>query len=1009
MIAGILAAARMPRGTGSAAAGRRARTERESGKALLHRRRARRAFDKVRRSIEPAARERAAAPRAIRPRGHRPSSPLLEKPKRGSHHPVRPESCGASIVPCPPRPRRPPRARGTASSPSGSRCRLSIDPDGTGRSSRSRSRSRPRRQGAVASGPSPRYLTGQARASSRCEGPMREVRGPVVRVIVVASLVAPSWAGTPPAGTGGETRPRPGHLEVPVPPPETPPPPRSERTTSAAAQVTRGNFTSVQVNVDAAGNNIVGDAANEPSIAIDPTDPNNIVIGWRQFDDVGSSFRQAGYAYSHDGGKTWTFPGVLEPGQFRSDPVLDADSNGVFYYYSLSSTTNAEMFISRDKGVTWEGPIPAQGGDKNWLTVDTTGLPSDGFLYPIWNSQFTCCAPGTDHGRSIDGGYTYQGPWASPVNFRPKWGTIAVGPDAEVYFTGANLSATGHVILRSDSLKDGTNGSPKFELAKSIDLGGTTSSGGTPNPGGLLGQVWVAVDRSNGPSRGYVYVLASVDPPGADPMSVHLVRSTDGGQTWSAPIQVDDDPTGTSYQWFGTLSVAPDGRLDVVWNDTRSDPSGVISELYYAYSTDHGETWSAGIPVSPAFDSTIGHPQQNKIGDYYHMRSDADGAAVAYAATFNGEQDVYFLRVGDCNANGAHDSLDVGPGGNSADCNANGIPDECEPDCNGNGIADGCDLSSGTSFDCNLNFVPDECDISSGDSADCNSDGRPDECDVTLDVETDEGWTVGDPSDTATTGIWERVDPIGTEAQPEDDHTPNGVYCWVTGQGSPGGSIGENDVDDGRTTLFSPVFDLSGMSDPTIGYWRWYSNDKGSSPGEDVFTVDVSNDGGATWVNVETVGPTGPDTVGGWIYHSFRVADFVTPTANVRLRFIAADEGAGSIVEAAVDDVTVIDCSACGAAVPSEGTGLMLSRSSGTVADLSWDPIPGADTYNVYRGSSPDATDLACFQNGIPTTSTQDDGALPPPGGSFFHVVTGRNCAGESPLGAGRTPVSACP
>jgi hypothetical protein len=827
-------------------------------------------------------------------------------------------------------------------------------------------------------------------------------------LILVAAVLATGRPAT--AQTDEEIPPpEPGHLETPVPPPKTPPPPRAQRETTAGAVVTRGNFTSIQVNVTADGENIVGDAANEPTMAIDPTDPENIVVGWRQFDSVTSDFRQAGYAYSHDGGESWTFPGVLEPGQFRSDPVLEADSTGVFYYYSLSTTTNAEMFVSEDGGESWDGPIPAQGGDKNWLAVDATLNASDGFLYPVWNSQFTCCDPETDYGRSIDGGQTYQGPWRSPDGFKPKWGTIATGPDSEVYYTGANLSASGHVVLRSNSLRDASNGSPVFELARDIDLGGTTSTNGTPNPGGLLGQVWVGVDHSSSETRGNVYLLGSVDPPGADPLDVSLVRSTDGGETWTPPIRVNQDPAGSAWQWFGTLSVAPDGRLDVVWNDTRSDSSGVISELYYAYSTDEGDSWSAGLPVSPAFDSTVGHPQQNKIGDYYQMRSNAEGAAVIYSATFNGEQDVYFLRVGDCNANGAHDSDDVGPGGGSEDCNQNGVPDECEPDCNRNGVADGCDLSAGTSGDCNGNAVPDECDISFGDAVDCNADGRPDRCEVLLDVETDEGWTAGAPGDTATTGIWERVDPIGTEAQPENDHTDPGTICWVTGQGSPGGGLGENDVDDGRTTLLSPPLDLSGDDDPAVGYWRWYSNDKGAAPGADVFTVDVSDDDGESWVNVETVGPDGPETVGGWRYHRFAVTDFVEATADVRLRFIAADEDSGSVVEAGVDDVTRVDCADCLASAPAEVQGLRVRLVDSEVAEFSWSILFGVDGYGLYRGAAPDASDLSCLESGIPSTSTEDDGALPAPGGSFFHVVTASNCAGESPLGKGRVPAVPCP
>ena len=89
-----------------------------------------------------------------------------------------------------------------------------------------------------------------------------------------------------------------------------------------------GPFTSYQANVDAVGNNIVGDAANEPSIAVDPTDSNKITIGWRQFDTVNSNFRQGGWGYTTDGGIHWTFPGVLEPGVFRSDPVLGFERAG---------------------------------------------------------------------------------------------------------------------------------------------------------------------------------------------------------------------------------------------------------------------------------------------------------------------------------------------------------------------------------------------------------------------------------------------------------------------------------------------------------------------------------------------------------------------------------------------------------------------------------------------------------------------------------------------------------
>jgi murein tripeptide amidase MpaA len=174
------------------------------------------------------------------------------------------------------------------------------------------------------------------------------------------------------------------------------------------------------------------------------------------------------------------------------------------------------------------------------------------------------------------------------------------------------------------------------------------------------------------------------------------------------------------------------------------------------------------------------------------------------------------------------------------------------------------------------------------------------------DMETDQGWTVGWPGDDASTGIWNRMDPEGTAAQPEDDHTPApGTDCYVTD--GRGGSLGAYDVDDGRTTLVTPIFDLTGEEDTIIAYWRWYSNDAGNDPHNDIFEVDISDDEGSSWVNAETVGPSGPETSGGWFYHEFRVADFVDLTSQVRVRFVASDENAGSIVEAAVDDFSILE------------------------------------------------------------------------------------------------------
>ena len=414
--------------------------------------------------------------------------------------------------------------------------------------------------------------------------------------------------------------------------------------TSPAYRYSTGGFFFVQVNVDSFGNNIVGDAANEPSIAVNPIDPNKIAIGWRQFDTIASNFRQAGYGYSTDGGQTWTFPGVLDPGVFHSDPVLDADSEGNFYYYSLEIDPDyfCTLYKDADGGASWDGGVYAYGGDKAWMCLDpTSGIGRDQ-IYFAWD--FAGCCVDDWFTRSTSRGQTFDAP--VPIPEEPIWGVNTTGPDGSVYVAGRRSSTnTQFVVAKSSTAQDST-AALAFDFAMEVDMGGDHlfAIGFGPNPGGLMGQAWIAADHSTGPTGGNLYMLCSVDPPGNDPLDVHFVRSTDGGVTWNSPMRVNDDSSDSAWQWFGTMSVAPNGRIDVIWLDTR-DLGGVSSSLYYSYSTDAGVTWSQNERLSDSFDPTVGWPQQNKLGDYFDMVSDETGAHLAWAATFNGEQDVYYGRI----------------------------------------------------------------------------------------------------------------------------------------------------------------------------------------------------------------------------------------------------------------------------------------------------------------------------------------------------------------------------
>jgi hypothetical protein len=399
---------------------------------------------------------------------------------------------------------------------------------------------------------------------------------------------------------------------------------------------------------------------------------------------------------------------------FRTDPVIGADRDGTFFYLSLQVTGgvfSCEMFVSLDHGATWPEEFFAFGGDKQWFEIDQTGGIGDGMQHQAWNVAGNQFFPNQFNRSSKD-----SPAWDSPVEYdpdgdpsaRPVFGILDIGPDGEVYVAGARNSGNSDQfwVVRSDSAKDRKQ-DIVFEQIVEVDMGGNLRIGVDPNPAGLLGQVNIRVDRGGGQYHGNVYVLASVDPPGPEPMNVHLIRSEDGGLTWTDPIVVNPDPDGDqSWQWFGTLGLAPNGRLDVVWNDTSESDEANLCRLMYSFSEDAGETWSTPEAMSETYNSHVGWPSQNKLGDYYDIESDDIGADLIWAATFNGGQDVYYLRIGD-------------------------------RDCNRNSVADTEDLANGTSADCNENDIPDECEIAAGALDDTDGDGIPDICDTGCDADVD--------------------------------------------------------------------------------------------------------------------------------------------------------------------------------------------------------------------------------------------------------------------------------
>lgn len=184
----------------------------------------------------------------------------------------------------------------------------------------------------------------------------------------------------------------------------------------------------------------------------------------------------------------------------------------------------------------------------------------------------------------------------------------------------------------------------------------------------------------------------------------------------------------------------------------------------------------------------------------------------------------------------------------------------------------------------------------------------------TYDSDDEEGewdYDIGIPSDNATTGQWEEIDPIGSfqngnQVAPASQATPGGEFCFVTeNASSPSDGIGANDVDGGTTTLLITNLDLSDYNEPAFSYMRWYTNNTGANPVQDWWQVQVSDDGGQSWVFVEETKVTDAS----WRRNAFRISDYIDLTDEFMIKFNASDSihpgenlDGGSLIEAGLDD-----------------------------------------------------------------------------------------------------------
>ncbi len=339
---------------------------------------------------------------------------------------------------------------------------------------------------------------------------------------------------------------------------------------------------------------------NETSIAINPIDPTNLVAG--------ANIRY--FYYSTNSGSTWTQGNMSSPLGVWGDPCVIFDLFGHVYFGHLSNPASPGYWIDRivvqkstNKGVTWSSGVgigfnpPVRAQDKEWIAVDWTNSLYRNNLYMAWTEFDNYGSSNSNDSsrilfsRSTDSGET----WSAPYRISEKGGDCidedntvegavpAVGPNGEVY-----LSWAGPLGLVFDKSTDGGATWGLDKVITSIPGGWDFNVPGIYRCNGLP---VTACDISNSPYRGNIYINWSDQRNGTNNTDIFIVKSTNGGTTWTNPKRVNSD-IGSKHQFFTWMAVDPGtGIIYIVYYDRRNY-SDNQTDVYVARSTDGGDTFN---------------------------------------------------------------------------------------------------------------------------------------------------------------------------------------------------------------------------------------------------------------------------------------------------------------------------------------------------------------------------------------------------------------------------------
>jgi len=461
--------------------------------------------------------------------------------------------------------------------------------------------------------------------------------------------------------------------DAPPPPPPGPAfvdPPESARVSGPLAT------SSACATLPAAGT-LYSNAKVEPQVAVNPANPLNLIGTWQQNRWSGGASQAVVSAASFDGGLTWTRTtapfsictggALVNGGDFEraTDPWVTFSRNGAAYWMALGVTGGATfsagsesaMLVARslDGGRTWERPITLirdgalAFNDKNSITAD----PNDAnFVYAVWDRLQPGAGGPAWFARTINGGLSWE---PARVLFDPGATAQTIGNVIAVLPNGAVVNlftriTTANNVQRSElnvirSTDKGLNWSAPIKIADNLASGARD-----PEPGGLAIRDGALLPQIAAAPNGSLYVVWQDGRFVNGIEGIAFSRSTDGGLTWSAPMQIN--AVANVHAFTPQISVLADDTIGVTYFDLRSntsDPGNLPTELWLARSRDGGATWRE-VRVAGPFDLAIAPNARGLfLGDYQGLAASGGRFVSFFAQTTRAQlpfpTDIYALAV----------------------------------------------------------------------------------------------------------------------------------------------------------------------------------------------------------------------------------------------------------------------------------------------------------------------------------------------------------------------------